>query len=494
MRFKELLYKLKKSLLLAMLSLFIGLIFSSFLTIDFDNKFVVRIPFSNLKLTFITNKILSDLIPGIVGSIAVYWVLDETIKQVFGISEIPDLPLEQFIQDIKSVPGKNIYILETFTKLATEEKLFYEFSQAIKKALKDGSKVQLLFIHPDSDAARQRAEELSKVNPPINVPESIEKTLARFYQLGIESNNHSNLQIKIYDAAPTIAMHRWGEEAYVSFYPVNKRSDEAPNLKLSTVTTFGRYCVKKFEELWNKDSAIHLNSYMKLKIKEQGNTEVACYYVYEKNSKRQSIYAVPQKSQAGSLSNLFPSSQDQLISVEVEENCYDAVFEYQKSQKLNNVGDDERGKKREEIIKRYFWKEEDMNRYITSEPQIIAIKFILQVEIELTQNRLNKPEDREFYYVYEDKNSRNSLYALCNSNNFISALQQQRGAVSQPKQVSVSFARQSISQGACSILHDLDEKNKAIKLIQRKYEQRGVDLKQQIIDSNSQIIYIKISP
>ncbi|GAB1539727.1 hypothetical protein NUACC21_23940 [Scytonema sp. NUACC21] len=490
MRFTELLYKLKKSLLLAMLSLFIGCIFSIFLTVDSNNKVSFKIPFTKIYLTTVPNKILSDLIPGIVGSIGVYWVLDETIKQVFGISEIPDLPLEQFIQDIKSAQAKNIYILETFTKLATEDKLFWEFSEAIKKALKDGSKVQLLFIHPDSDAARQRADELSKVNPPVNVPESIEKTLARFYQLETEINNPNKLQIKLYDANPTIAMHSWGKEAYVSFFPVNRRSDEAPNLKLSTVTTFGRYCVKKFEELWNKDSGIYLNSYMKLKIKEQGNTEIACYYVYKKNSKRQSIYAVPQKSQAGSLSNLFTLSQDQLISVEIEENCYDAVFEYEKSQKLNNVGDDERGKKKEEIIKRYFWKEEDMNKYITSEPQIIAITFLLQVEIEPTQNKLTQPEDREFYYVYGDNNSRNSLYALCNSNNFISALQQQGG---QLKQVSVSFARQSINQGTCSILHDLDEKNKAIKLILRKYEQRGLNLQQQIVDGNSQIIYIKIS-
>ncbi|RCJ17501.1 hypothetical protein A6770_33965 [Nostoc minutum NIES-26] len=490
MRFTELIYKLRKSLLLAVLSLFVGLVFSSFLTVDSDNKVSFKIPFTKVNLPFVQNKILSDLIPGIVGSIAVYWVLDETIKQVFGISEIPDLPLEQFIQDIKSAQGRNIYILETFTKLATEDKLFWEFSEAIKKALKDGSKVQLLFIHPDSDAARQRAEELSKVIPPVNVPESIEKTLARFYQLEIESNNPNKLQIKLYDATPTIAMHRWGEEAYVSFFPVNKRSDEAPNLKLSTVTTFGRYCVKKFEELWTKDSGIYLNSYMKLKIKEQGNTEVTCYYVYEQNSKRQFVYAVPQKSQAGSLSNLFTLSQDQLISVEVEENRYDAVFEYQKSQKLNNVGDDERGKKKDEIIKRYFWKEEDINKYITSEPQILAIKFLLQVEIELSQNRLTQPEDREFYYVYEDNNSRNSLYAVCNSNNFISALQQQGG---QLKQVSVIFARKIISQGTCNILHDLDQKNKVIKLIIRKYEQRGLNLKPQIIDDNSQIIYIKLS-
>lgn len=493
MRFRELLYKLKKSLLLAMLSFFIGLTISIFLTVDDNNKVNFRIPFLNIYLTSVPNKILSDLIPGIVGSIGVYWVLDETIKQVFGISEIPDLPLEQFIQDINSTKGKNIYILETFTKLATEDKLFLEFSEAIKKALKDGSKVQLLFIHPDSDAARQRAEELSKVNPPINVPESIEKTLARFYQLEIENNNLSKLQIKLYDATPTIAMHRWGEEAYVSFYPVNKRSDEAPNLKLSTVTTFGRYCVKKFEELWNKDSAIYLNSYMKLKIKEQGNTEVACYYIYEKNSKRQSIYAFPQKSQAGSLSNLFTLNQDQLISIEVEENCYDAVFEYQKSQKLNNVGDDERKEKREGVIRRYFWKEEDMNRYITNEPQIIAIKLLLQIEIELFHNPLTQPEDREFYYVYEDKNSSNFLYAVCNSNNFISALQQPRGAVNQPKQVSVSFAGQRNSQGACGIIHDLDEKNKAIKLLLKKYEQRGLNLKQQILDANYEIIYIKTS-
>lgn len=171
MKFTELFYKLKKSLLLATLSFFIGCIVSMFLKVNSDTIYI-KIPFIDKPIATEPNKILSDLIPGIIGSVGVYWVLDETIKQVFGISEIPDLPLEQFIQDVRSTQGKNIYILETFTKLATEDKLFSEFAEAINKALKSGSKIQLLFIHPDSDAAKQRAEELSKINPPINVQES----------------------------------------------------------------------------------------------------------------------------------------------------------------------------------------------------------------------------------------------------------------------------------------------------------------------------------
>ena len=209
------------------------------------------------------------LIPEFVGSVAVYWVLDSSIKQLYGISELPDLPLDVFVGELRS--AKRIRILETFTKLANDPHLREKFTLGIKDALRSGAEVEILLIHPYSEGAKQRAEELARVG--IRVEDEIRKSLARFYKLQSEisrdssiMNGQSNLEIRLYDASPSIAMHMWDRDAYLSFFPVKKRSDEAPNLKISMATTFGHYAAAKFDELWNHSETIALSSHMELRV------------------------------------------------------------------------------------------------------------------------------------------------------------------------------------------------------------------------------------
>lgn len=503
MKLTELYYKLRKSLLLAGFLIATGSLMSFFIVIneiDGKNTITFQIPFTGIKNTIPNNSILSDLISGVLSSIAVYWVLDETIKEVFGISELPELPLKQFIQEISSVQGKNIYILETFTDLAIQNHLYLEFSKIIKQVVSEGSKVHILLVHPDSDAARKRAGELSEVNPSIKVPEFIDTTLARFYQLSeeviAETKNYNNLQIKLYTSNPTIAMHRWGEEAYVSFFPVNQRSDESPNLKLSTVTTFGRYCVVKFEELWNSDSTISLQSYMQLTIINVNNKEkIECCYVYKVESHRRFLYAIPKKNQVNSplLSSLNSSYKSQLIFVEMEENFYDAILKTEDSQDLNTVGSNERKNQRERIKDRYFPSKEgeispfNIKKYIDiDEPKIIAIELVMQVDIALNQNQLQPCENRSFYYVY-DEHDHQQIYALCNSDSWIHVLS------NKPQDVSVSFEGILVTDRAwCKLLDEkinFDKINEVIRKIQRKYEYRGVKF---IIDENPKVLGINL--
>jgi hypothetical protein len=209
------------------------------------------------------------LIPEFIGAVAVYWVLDSSIKQLYGISELPDLPLETFIGELRST--RRISILETFTKLATDLPLHEKFSSCIKDALRQGAEVRILLIHPDSEGAQQRAEELAKVD--IDVREQIEISLAQFYKLQGEiyldtriDNRRKNFQVRLYHASPSIAMHMWDRDAYLSFFPVRQRSDEAPNLKISMATTFGHYAAAKFDELWEHSETIALSSHMEIQV------------------------------------------------------------------------------------------------------------------------------------------------------------------------------------------------------------------------------------
>ncbi|KYC38547.1 hypothetical protein WA1_35770 [Scytonema hofmannii PCC 7110] len=283
---------------------------------------------------------------------------------MFGISEIPKLPLSTFVENVKI--AKHIQILETFTDLANNDILFEKFSEAIKEALRGDSRIEILLIHPESEAAKQRAEELSRAIKPIkDVPELIQKTLARFYRLETEKvgkDKIGTLEIKLYDAFPTIAMHKWDQEAYISFYPVNQRSDEAPNLKVSTLTTFGSYAASKFDELWNEDSAIPLSSYMRLRVEVQGEPEELLYYAFE-NTNRQALYASCKFKD-----NFFSAlEREKLCIVSFGKDKYEA--EHTTLRLL-----DEKLQAIELINKRYDWKERE--KYIDSDPRVFQIKLL----------------------------------------------------------------------------------------------------------------------
>jgi hypothetical protein len=237
------------------------------------------------------SEIALGLIPEFLGSIAVYWVLDSSIKQLYGISELPALPLEDFVDDISS--AKQIRILETFTNLANDKYLYEKFSRAVITALEHGAEIQILLIHPDSEGAKQRHEELKRVG--IDVLASSCLTIARFYKLQKQLfdqkvSRRSKLQIKLYNASPAIAMHMCDRHAYVSFFPVGKPSDKAPNLKISIVTTFGRFCASKFDELWTHQETIPVTSHMKLTVILPNGQKNELYYVRSGDNIPQCFY------------------------------------------------------------------------------------------------------------------------------------------------------------------------------------------------------------
>ncbi len=236
-------------------------------------------------------QILLGLIPEFLGSAAVYWVLDSSIQQLYGISELPELPLANFIKDIAQ--ARQIRILETFTSLVTSDR-YDKFAQAITAAIRNQeAEVQMLMIHPDSDGAKQRAEELAEV---LNVVDEIQTTLARLYEIQeslpkTSTNGRDRLTIKLYNASPAIAMHQWDSNAYVSFYPVGQRADDAPNLKVSLKTTFGRFVTHKFDELWNQEGSISLDEHMLLTVLLDDDQKRRTYAVQIRDFQTIAFYA-----------------------------------------------------------------------------------------------------------------------------------------------------------------------------------------------------------
>ena len=336
------------------------------------------------------------LIPEFVGSVAVYWVLDSSIKQLYGISELPDLPLDSFIGELHS--AKQIRILETFTRLATDSQMRKKFCTEVKDALRNGAEVQILLIHPYSEGAKQRAEELARAQID-DVHEQIQRSLAQFYKLQKEvssdqsiDNSQRNFQIRLYDASPAIAMHMWDRDAYLSFFPVKQRSDDAPNLKISMATTFGHYAAAKFDELWNHGGTIPLSSHMELKVVIPGEPPEEMLYCLRvtTDDSRTDIDTDRLRTENGLsfyVTNHFSNTlqevletaclnKDADVQLTAEGVCHMAICE-----KLTSTSTDNRKAIIEGYRRKYDWNLEETDEMIREDPIIYKVKLSKKIDV-----------------------------------------------------------------------------------------------------------------
>jgi hypothetical protein len=200
-------------------------------------------------------------------AVIIFLFLEQGIKSLHPISEIRNLPASEFIENMSRIKaGACIRILETFTSLTNEHQA--EFAAAVKATLRSGIKIEVLLFHPYSEGAMKRAQQLQGQ---ADVMDELRKNLARLYDLQseMEYQSRANLEVKLYSALPSIAMYRWGEWAYVSLFPVGKRGDRCPNLKVPMDNPFGSYVDDTFEELWVgtiEAPTIPLDLHMRLRI------------------------------------------------------------------------------------------------------------------------------------------------------------------------------------------------------------------------------------
>jgi hypothetical protein len=224
---------------------------------------------------------LLSLSGSLVVSVIIFLFLERGIKSFHPISEISRLPSLDFIRSVKNVkPGEPIRILETFSPLINNNSK--EFEEAIRAALRNNSKIEILLFHPLSEGAKRRAEQLKG----IDVVHELRKNLARLYKLheALPDNEKECLAIRLYTALPSVAMYRCGDWAYVSLFPVGSRSDLCPNLKVPMDNPFGSYIDGTFNELWkgtDEAPTIPLNVHMLLQNEEKEGEQRGFQFAYD---------------------------------------------------------------------------------------------------------------------------------------------------------------------------------------------------------------------
>ncbi|MFF4879832.1 DUF5919 domain-containing protein [Micromonospora sp. NPDC000668] len=162
--------------------------------------------------------------------------------------------------------GRRVRILDTWTILL-EQRHREETLAAVRAALTNGSQVQLLLLDPDCTAAQQRSEELERQR--VNVPRQIRTNLRHLaaFSDALDPRLRHRLQVRLYDASPSIQLYQWDGRALISFFPIGKLSFNVPQLEVDMDSPWGGFVHARFEELWEHEQAtVNLEQYWSVTV------------------------------------------------------------------------------------------------------------------------------------------------------------------------------------------------------------------------------------
>lgn len=145
-----------------------------------------------------------------------------------------------------------VEVLDTFSYLFSGRSS-ERFAEATRSAVNHGAIVRILLLDPDSLAARQRSAELS-ADVRLEVLRNVRDL--RHLEMQLPRERRGQLQVRVYRAAPSIQLYRFGERMMVSFYPVNRLSGEGQQLEVRVSTPLGAFVSERFAELWSSSRPI----------------------------------------------------------------------------------------------------------------------------------------------------------------------------------------------------------------------------------------------
>lgn len=187
----------------------------------------------------------------------------ERLRQTAAAIEVHlALDTNRLISYIENSQSK-VQILETWTGLL-EDAHRRSFLTALQIALDRRVDVQILLLDPASSPAEQRAEELNDERVPILIAENL-RHLHQFRGILTEAGLQS-LEIRIYDASPSVQLYRWDDKAFVSFFPIGKRAYDTRQIETYLANPLGEFAESRFDELWSATTTCSLDDYMALPL------------------------------------------------------------------------------------------------------------------------------------------------------------------------------------------------------------------------------------
>ncbi len=164
------------------------------------------------------------------------------------------LPEAEIYEEFKK--ATSILILQTWT--GTDASIV----GPLRVAAKNGCEIKILLLNPASDFAKERSKALG-FEDPTYVPSQIETNLALFKAIADEFKEKKKIEIKVYDATPTIPIYICDENVYFGhiWRGVGKFSIITPYFKAKkflagsqSESTFWELTNEHFTDIWKNRS------------------------------------------------------------------------------------------------------------------------------------------------------------------------------------------------------------------------------------------------
>lgn len=166
---------------------------------------------------------------------------------------------------------KEVRILTTFIYPLTSHEEYQDekedLVQAIQHVRKEHAdiRIEILVLNPESEAAKQRAEERKDDDIILRIQEN----LSEFHRLREERyyrEAFGGIEIRLYDRLPPLALFQWDDRASISNYPRHKKISEAPRFEFSIKTPLGKFMEQTFHDIWTDDKTKSLDDYIFLNL------------------------------------------------------------------------------------------------------------------------------------------------------------------------------------------------------------------------------------
>nr|WP_134003042.1 hypothetical protein [Streptomyces sp. 846.5] len=191
--------------------------------------------------------LLLNLAPEFLGAIVTVLIIQPFLTRIEEerVREHIRLDYPAFCEQVASATDV-VFVLDTFSYLFSG-RTADRFVRAVTAAVGRGAVVRILLLDPDSLAARQRSAEIRE-----DVRREIMRNLRDLHRLqaGLPAERREQFQVRLYGAAPSIQLYRWGERMMVSFYPVDRLSGEGQQLEVRISTPLGSFVAERFADLW----------------------------------------------------------------------------------------------------------------------------------------------------------------------------------------------------------------------------------------------------
>ena len=215
----------------------------------------------------------------LVAAFVVLFAATPTLRraQQGGVVEHRRLDFDWYVDRIVGA-RTDVRVLHTFSRLFAAP-FEGRFRQAAQTFLHRGGRVQILLLDPDSPAAAQRTAELRghrSVGPEVRQ----NLRLLAAYRQSLDERVRSRFQVRLYSAAPSVAIYQWDGHLLVSFLPLGGLSGDSTQLEVSVGSPLGNFVAERFDELWANSTTV--DEYMALSLTvldDGGGREYRARYV-----------------------------------------------------------------------------------------------------------------------------------------------------------------------------------------------------------------------